>query len=194
MIYYQWVSGPNYGATDMLINTEFIDGEKYAIFDSGAKVKISELNSKLKRVQGEDEILLDSSNLENEFYSTKNNIFSDDVINNIMYGGSKKTVNQSQVQQSVNLKGDGTVFAMIKKQIESNPHKLDIVLKLPTLKKEFYDVLSKMHTDVKNDILEIIVDTYISKEELKKQIEENLDLFYNDVIYSNSIEVDVEKF
>lgn len=193
MTHYQWISGSDYGATDVLINNELIDGERYAIFESGAKVKVSELNSKLRKISVEDEVLLDSSNLEQEFYSKKSHRISDADINNIMYGGSGKTIKNQPTQNNVS-RGSGTVFSMIEKQIKTNPHKLDILLRLPTLRKEFYEVLSKMHENVKQDILDIIVDSYISREELKKQIEQNLDLFYNDTIDSNSIEVEVEKF
>ena len=187
---FQWIRGDLMGTVEYFGSYQTENGIRYVHFESGRKIAEDKLIDYLAMLENNVQIV-DSQMLQNSFYEEASRKMSP---NDILFG-KNNTKNQEDILGISNKKyaNSITVIELLEKQLEKNPHTIEVQIKIPTLKKEFYQMLYEMYPNIKDDLLKLISDKYINKSILKEQIEQNLSVFYGDVILSSVIEMKAEE-
>jgi len=189
---YQWIKGNLLGEVETIKGHVVEDGVKYIQFDSGRQIAENKLREYLIQIE-ESYQIVDSNMLKNAFENDANTKYDvDSRFEEIVFGQSTK---KQQVVNSApkNYSNSITVIELVEKQLDKNPHVMEVQINIPTLKKEHYQMLYDMYPNIKEDLLKIIISKYIDKEYLTEQINKCLSIFYGDLVLSSVIEMKAEE-
>lgn len=192
---FQWIYGEFIGAIETLLNYKTESGVNYAIFQSGRRLPVEDMSTHLAKIdEHADEEIIDSNKLKNEFfkesYTSANKLSHEEMV----FG--KKIINQDNKPQIEFKKNSNsiTIQELLSKQLDKNPVIIDFNIKLPTIKYEYYNMLSEMHNSIKKELIDIIMEKHINYESIRTQVEENLSNYYGDnVIKSDFITLNAEE-
>lgn len=196
---FQWIKGNLIGEVEVITGDKIEDNVKFIVFESGRRVAANRLYEYLAPVENAYQII-DSNTLKAAFDRDSNSYYDvDSKYEEIVFGTTttKKKKPQKKIEeteeQDSSYSNSITVMDLVEKQLEKNPHIMEVEIKIPTLKKEHYQMLYDMYPDIKEDLLKLIISKYIDKAYLSEQIGKCLSVFYGDLILSSVIELNAEQ-